>query len=77
MKVRFACTQTLFGKHNVDVPLADLIMDWPPICCGHVMVPVDPVEWQRISKAISVADIGLVDAGLPDLQTLLQQVQCR
>lgn len=75
VKVRFACTQTLSGKHDVDVPFVDLITSWPPMCCGHVMVPVDAHEWQRISKAISIANIGLVDAGLPDLPTLLQQAQ--
>lgn len=77
MKVRFACTQTLSGEHNVDVPLVDLIMDWPPMCCSHVMVPVDQNEWQRISKAIFVANASLVNAGLPNLQTLLQQAQYR
>ena len=75
MKVRFSCTQRLTNQHDADVSLVDLIMDWPPTCCGHVMIPVDAQEWQRISKAISIANIGLVEAGLPNLQTLLQQAR--
>ena len=75
MKVRFACTQTLSGQHDADVPLVSLITKYPPYCCGYPMAPVDHHEWQRIREAIGAANRALVDAGLPDLQTLLRQAQ--
>lgn len=75
MKIRFHCVKQLTDMHDVNLPLADLITAWPPVCCGVTMEPADPNEWRRISRVLNLVNTQLRAAGLPALADLLLQAR--
>ena len=52
MKIEFECTQCFDDSHNKKFTISQIVNEYP-MHCGYSMIPVDPISWNRIAKAIS------------------------